>query len=94
LDDGGAHSTRLFLTSRDTLAWFRLVQVAVMLEREKRARGRYPSDATALDLPKDPFAPLLPLKYRPDGSSYRLWSIGMDGIDDGGKAEKRADIVL
>jgi hypothetical protein len=92
--DHGKHSNRLFFTARENLAWFRLVQAAVMLERDKRARGHYPSDATALDLPKDPFAPSLPLKYRPDGSSYRVWSIGMDGIDDGGRAEKRADIVL
>jgi hypothetical protein len=93
-DGAGNHSIRLFLTARENLAWFRLVQAAVTLQREKLARGRYPSDATALDLPKDPFAPSLPLKYRPDGSSYRLWSIGMDGIDEGGKAEKRADLVL
>jgi hypothetical protein len=93
-DDNGTHSNRLFLTSRQNLAWFRLVQAAVMVEREKRARGRYPSDASALELPKDPLAPAQPLQYRLDGSGYRLWSIGLDGVDEGGKAEKRADEVL
>jgi hypothetical protein len=90
----GAHSHRLFLTFRQNLARFRLVQAAVVLEREKRARGRYPSDASAVELPRDPFAPAQPLSYRPDGSTYRLWSVGIDGVDGGGDAEKRADEVL
>lgn len=90
----GTRSMRLFLTARDTLAWFRLVQAAVTLERAKRAGGRYPRDAAALDLPRDPFDPQRPLRYRPEGSTYRLWSIGMDGVDDGGKSEKHADLVM
>jgi hypothetical protein len=33
-------------------------------------------------VPRDPFA-AGPLKYRPDGSGHRLWSVGPDGRNDG-----------
>jgi len=92
--DGGTRSMRFFLTARDTLAWFRLVGAAVTLERAKLAGGRYPRDAASLDLPRDPFDPERPLRYRLEGSAYRLWSVGRDGVDDGGKSEQRADVVL
>jgi hypothetical protein len=96
LDEGrrGIHSTRLFLIARQNLAWFRLVEAAGMVERTKRTTGRYPSDTETLDLPKDPFAPSQQLKYRTDANRYRLWSIGMNGVDDGGESGKQADLVL
>jgi len=36
-------------------------------------------------VPHDPFAPDSELKYRQDGKSYKLYSMGPDGVDDGGK---------
>jgi hypothetical protein len=87
-----SYGERLFLTARRQLASFRLVAGAIALEREKLARGHYPVDASAL-LPRDPFAPQQPLRYRLDGATYRLWSIGMNAVDDGGSSEP-ADILL
>jgi hypothetical protein len=94
LDSGGTNSMRLFLNGRRQLAYFRLVEGALKLELEKKAHGRYPSDAAALELPRDPFAPQQALRYALDGTSYRLWSVGIDGVDDGGAAKNEADVVL
>ena len=92
IGDHGTRSLRLFLTARGTLAWFRLVQAAIQVERAKRTAGGYPREAP--DLPGDPFVPGHPLHYRREGSSYRLWSVGTNGIDDGAQGEKGADVVL
>jgi len=37
-------------------------------------------------VPADPFSKGETLRYKPTGSAYRLYSIGPDGIDDGGTA--------
>ena len=36
-------------------------------------------------VPVDPFGNGAPLRYKTDGKTYTLWSIGPDGRDDGGK---------
>lgn len=37
-------------------------------------------------IPQDPFAEDAPLRYRIEGDRYVLYSIGPDGMDDGGTA--------
>ncbi len=54
-------------------------------------RGEYPEELAALVpeyLPRLPidYADLQPLRYRRVGEGYLLYSIGEDGVDDGGKA--------
>ncbi|HWX20182.1 MAG TPA: hypothetical protein VN578_09795 [Candidatus Binatia bacterium] len=35
-------------------------------------------------MPQDPFSDK-PLIYRPSGTNWLLYSVGVDGVDDGGK---------
>jgi hypothetical protein len=66
---------------------FRMLRVVVQLETSRKNSGRYPEDASALDLPVDPFAYPEKLRYASldGGKGYKLWSVGTDGKDDGGK---------
>jgi hypothetical protein len=73
-------------------ATLRLAEIACVLERFKRARGGYPQkleelvpDFTAR-LPLDPCGGGA-FRYRCDApGSYLLYSVGLDGRDDGGSA--------
>jgi hypothetical protein len=53
--------------------------------------GQYPESLKALvptylkEVPLDPFG-FRPLRYRPYGATYELYSVGPDGKDDGGRA--------
>lgn len=94
LDTGGTYSLRFFLTARRQLALFRLVEAGLLLEDEKRLHGRYPDDASGLALPRDPLALDQTLRYRRQGASYVLWSVGLNGVDDGGRSEHEDDLVL
>jgi hypothetical protein len=40
-------------------------------------------------LPPDPFAAGQPILYRLEGSTYRLYSVGLNGVDDGGHPQTR-----
>jgi hypothetical protein len=63
---------------------------ALALQAWRAEHGRYPDtlDALAPDIlpaaPPDPFG-RGPLKYRLDGEKYVLYSVGPDGVDDGGQ---------
>jgi hypothetical protein len=63
---------------------------ALALQAWRAEHGRYPEtlDALVPDIleaaPADPFAGA-PLKYRRDGETYVLYSVGPDGRDDGGE---------
>lgn len=94
LDTSGTFSLRFFLTARRQVALFRLVEAGLLLEDEKRLHGRYPDDASGFALPKDPLALDQPLRYRREGASYVLWSVGLNGVDDGGRSEHEDDLVL
>jgi hypothetical protein len=74
----------------------RLARAALRLEERRRTEGRYPLDASAVDLPADPLALSAKLRYQPsaDGTGYKLWSVGVDHTDDNGQAEAEKDIVL
>lgn len=64
---------------------------AIALQAYKLERGAYPQTLRGLvpgflpRVPIDPFSGIAPLRYRRTKNTYILWSIGPDGIDDGGK---------
>lgn len=79
----------------DLLARVHVLRAALRVEQAALAAGgRYPGDASALDLPVDPWQPPARVRYAATGggTGFRVWSIGMDGSDDGGANKK--DLVL
>jgi len=77
-------------------ARFRILRAAIQLEKMWQKEGRYPASAAAIDLPIDPFAYPAKLHYASlaDGRGYKLWSVGLNGKDDGGNAKDQADEVF
>ena len=73
-----------FQSQRDT------ARLAVAAERYRRSHGSYPADPAALvpeflpAVPADPFANGV-LKYRAEGGSLLVYSVGANGTDDGGE---------
>ncbi|MFA0768629.1 MAG: hypothetical protein OXFUSZZB_001957 [Candidatus Fervidibacter sp.] len=67
----------------------RLGETAIALRLYRKERGRHPENLSALvprylsSVPADPFDGK-PLRYRREGTGFRLWSIGPDRKDDGG----------
>ena len=67
----------------------RLLRVQLALEEARQSRGRYPATLQDLtpkilrEVPTDPFDGQ-PLRYRPQGNSYLLYSVGPDLKDNGG----------
>lgn len=65
--------------------------VSLALQAYKLERGTYPPSLNSLvpgflrSIPVDPFSGVQPLRYARNADSYLLWSIGPDGVDDGGK---------
>ncbi|UCD30280.1 MAG: hypothetical protein JSV03_07375 [Planctomycetota bacterium] len=88
------HSLRLsiVLTGR-AVAQIRSAQVAVMIERYRRARGKIPAaledlvPAYAESLPLDPFTEK-DLLYSLEDTGYVVYSVGDDLKDDGGRLER------
>jgi len=80
----------------------RLGETAIALWLYRKEHGRYPENLSALvprylpSVPADPFDGK-PLRYRREGTGFRLWSIGQDRKDDGGVEGKprwvQGDIV-
>ncbi|BDI29807.1 hypothetical protein CCAX7_18580 [Capsulimonas corticalis] len=68
------------------------LEVELALRAYQLQHHAYPESLAALtptlipNVPADPFAPTHSLNYRKEGASYRLYSVGPDGVDDGGKA--------
>lgn len=66
--------------------------VSLALRAHKLHKGFYPTTLQSLvpeflhSVPMDPFSGTQPLQYSSFAGSYTLWSIGPDGVDDGGKA--------
>lgn len=73
-----------------------LAQVAMALKLYKGAHGHYPESLSSLspeflsELPSDPFTGEA-LQYARDGEGFLLYSIGLNGFDDGGLAETEED---
>ena len=69
-----------------------LLLTTLALRAYKLDHGAYPPTLAALapsylqSVPADPFALSGPLRYKPVGAKYQLYSVGPDGKDDGGKA--------
>lgn len=69
-----------------------LLLAGLALRAYRVENGRYPASLEALApaylkrIPLDPFARDAALKYRSQGESYVLYSVGPDGKDDGGRA--------
>ncbi|HEX4611062.1 MAG TPA: hypothetical protein VH092_22925, partial [Urbifossiella sp.] len=66
------------------------VQTAFALAQYQRATGRFPPTLDALAPDYLPHAPLdlftgRPLVYRPGPAGYLLYSVGINGTDDGGR---------
>ncbi len=78
-------------------AWSRLLATMLALRAFKVEHGNYPATLNELTpkylsrVPMDPFADNQSLRYKATGIEYSLYSVGYDGVDDGGKAlPKRA----
>lgn len=74
-----------------SLARIELLRVAMALEQYRRRSGRYPDRLEELvpqfisQIPDDDFSDVkTPLKYARDGESAKVWSVGPNGVDDGG----------
>lgn len=78
------------LKERVTYTESGLLLVALALRAYQADHGRYPETLAELapvylkQLPEDPFAQAGTFQYRLTGDSYLLYSIGVDGKDDGG----------
>jgi hypothetical protein len=69
----------------------RMARVAVALERHRLRHGAHPESLTALvpdflsEIPLDPMTGTQFLRYqRLDDGTFNLWSVGLNGRDDGG----------
>jgi len=75
------------------LATSRAAQAALAAERFRLVNGRWPTSLGQLqpeylsEIPQDPFSEG-PLKFAADDRGVRIWSIGSDGVDDGGKVRQ------
>ena len=84
----------------------RLLAIAFALHAYRLQHGDYPAALTALTsshilaaLPEDPFAPNAQTMFRyrrVDSDHYVLYSVGPDGVDDGGRdfSKKSGDAVV
>ncbi|HXG24844.1 MAG TPA: hypothetical protein VNJ09_09835, partial [Chthonomonadales bacterium] len=67
-------------------ARLRILYTALRLEAYRKKNGRYPPSLSTLGsdpLFTDPFSGK-PLVYRSSGNAYTLYSVGPNGVDDGG----------
>jgi hypothetical protein len=87
---------KIRISHDDLLARVRLLLAAANLEALKSKMGAYPPDGSAIELPVDPFAWPHTIRYEvlDQGQGYRLWSVGDDLVDDGGRKSDRKDLVL
>ncbi len=81
---------RYVMTRTKNFALHRLLMTAFALQAFNKENGKFPQTLDELcgkylpQVPRDPFAPELPLHYRPNGDNYVLYSVGPDAIDNGG----------
>jgi hypothetical protein len=72
---------------------------AIAIERYRRKTGRWPERLDQLvpdflpQVPLDPFDGQ-PLRYVVLDTEYRLYSVGQNGVDDGGTADDQKDCVF
>jgi len=79
-----ANDPNIRLSFARPVAQNRLLRAALELRAQKLERGAYPN---TFQTPIDPFSPASqPLVYRRTATGYLLYSVGPDGVDNGGKA--------
>ena len=81
------------------LAEWRMLIIELLLENHRERMGQYPPDLMLLlaDRPEifqDPFAANQSLKYRTTATGFLLYSVGENGIDDGGDYQPRPGLML
>lgn len=95
-------SHRRFLkSSLETSILSSCTKIGIGAERFFRKNGRYPDDLTQLvpdfleQVPEDPFG-MGPLIYLPEENGFAVYSVGENGVDDGGKKpnDLNPDIVF
>lgn len=85
-------SGRIHFYDRRALTMNRVLMLRLALRAYQLENGAPPPDLKTLvpayikAVPADPFGAGEPLRYRTDGKTYTLWSIGSDGVNNGGKA--------
>ena len=87
---------RIRVTADDLAARFAMVRSAVTVEAALSPDRHYPEPARLTVLPADPWAPSQPIRYEvtADRTGYRVWSVGMNRVDDGGTPRENLDLVL
>lgn len=82
---------------RATRASLHQLRAALAIQAYRREHdGDWPESLAALvpeylsDLPLDPFSDQ-PLRYRPGGPGFGVWSVGPNGVDDDGMPARRPD---
>ncbi|MBW3624835.1 MAG: hypothetical protein KY468_15640 [Armatimonadetes bacterium] len=86
-----------WLKSLSNAARKRMLAVRLALHAFWKEHGRYPFTLEELapgylrKLPRDPFAPTAPIGYLPQGEKFVLYSVGPDGVDDGGAPIRNPD---
>jgi hypothetical protein len=71
----------------------RMARVLAAAHLHRLATGAFPLDPADLDvpLPEDPFAPGSPVRYRAMSDEVRVWSRGLNLLDEGGTGD---DVLL
>ena len=83
-------SLRALTTQARCIAQLRAARAALALERMRLTKGELP-DPTKVALPTDPFTGQ-PLRFKKQGDGYVIYSVGENGVDDGG--DERKDITF
>jgi hypothetical protein len=88
VSDAGVEPLLLAHDVHEALAGLTRLRLALLMHQQ--TRGSYPESLAALapafipELPRDPFADDGSFVYRTDGTGFVLWSVGWDGVDNGG----------
>ena len=86
--------TRSRVSYERNAAAHRLLMVDLALQASTPSIDKYPQSLSELapkylkPVPRDPFAPNSPLGYKRQGDTFLLYSVGPDGIDNGGEPIK------
>jgi hypothetical protein len=84
---------------RQSVTYTRLVMADLAVRTFAAEKGRFPNSLEELvpkylaTVPEDPFSGQ-PLRYRVEGTTYVLYSVGQDRQDDGGKLGNHAQSML
>jgi len=81
------------------LAEWRMLIIELLLENHRERMGLYPPHITSLladrpEIIQDPFARNQSFQYRTTSTGFLLYSVGENGIDDGGDCQPRPGLYL